>query len=221
METVSVIIPCYNYAHYLIDAIYSALNQSYAPLEIIVVDDGSTDNTKEVVESFKNIEIPIYYKYQENKGLSSARNTGCRIANGDYLLTLDADDKIHIDFIKKTIGIDDIVGTWLQEFGDSNVEWRQKPYPTLKELLEGNRLNCCSLFKKEIFHKIGGYDEEMKTGYEDWDFWIRAMMAGYEITNIQEVLFYYRKHGKSLVDIAKKKHNENIEYMHNKYTKNN
>jgi len=214
MNTVSIIITCFNYGRYLADAINSCLEQSYPPLEVIIVNDGSTDNTAEVADSFKNTKIPIFYIKQENKGLSSARNAGCRIANGNYLLNLDADDKINIDFIKKTIGVDDIVGTWLQEFGDSNVIWKSlKVYPQAEDFLKNNHLNCCSLFKKEVFDRTGGYDENMKSGYEDWEFWMRATKAGYECTVIQEVLFYYRKHGKSMIDIAKEKHNEILNYI--------
>jgi glycosyltransferase involved in cell wall biosynthesis len=210
MSDVTVIIPCYNQEHWLSDAVESCLNQT-VQCAIIVVDDGSP---VPVTNKWENVTLIR----QENKGLSGARNTGIRACKTKYFLTLDADDVIHKDFIKKTIGVDDIVGTWQQEFGDSNTLWKQtNMFPIYEDFLENNQINCCSLTEKKVFDTIGGYDENMRIGYEDWDFWTRATKAGFEVTVIQEPLFFYRKHGRSMVDDAWDKHEEIKLYMKQKY----
>ncbi|HOC96994.1 MAG TPA: glycosyltransferase [Candidatus Pacearchaeota archaeon] len=212
-DLVSIIIPCYHQAQWLKEAIESALNQTYPNIEVIVVNDGSSDNTREIAKQY-----PIKYIEKENGGVSSARNTGIKEAKGKWVLTLDADDKIDSTFVEKTIGKNDIVSTTQQTFGDESRLWT--PYflnPTLDLEIENNYLNCCSLFKREIWETIGGYDEKMKDGYEDWDFWIRAMIAGYKATIIPEPLFFYRKHGVSLINTAIAKHQELRDYMMNKY----
>lgn len=213
MQKVSIIIPCYGQAHWLPDAIESALAQT-VPCEVIVVNDGSPDNTSEVAKMY-----PVRLVEKENGGLSSARNAGIKEATGDWILTLDADDKIAPNFIEKCLENKDnydIIATGQQEFGDTNRIWFPHPHPTFDDFITANRINCCSLFKKEIWEKIGGYDEDMKLGYEDWDFWLRATQRGYKVKTIQEPLFFYRKHGTSMVTNAIKNHMSIVEYMHSK-----
>lgn len=213
MNKVSIIIPCWNQAHWLPEAIESALAQTI-PCEVIVVNDGSPDNASEIAKKY-----PVRIVEKLNGGLSSARNAGINEATGDWILTLDADDKIAPDFIEKCLENKDnydIIATGQQEFGDTNRVWFPHPNPVFDDFVTANRINCCSLFKKEIWHKIGGYDEEMKLGYEDWDFWLRATQAGYTVKTIQEPLFFYRKHGTSMVTNAIKNHMKIVEYMHSK-----
>jgi glycosyltransferase involved in cell wall biosynthesis len=99
---VSVIIPTYNFASFLPKAIDSCLNQTYQNLEIIVVDDGSTDHTREVVQGFKD---KIIYIYQDNQGVSAARNTGLELATGDFITFLDADDYLTEDSIQVRLDV--------------------------------------------------------------------------------------------------------------------
>lgn len=208
---VSVIIPVYNQAHWLPEAIESALAQTI-PCEVIVVNDGSPDNTSEIAKKY-----PVRLVEKTNGGLSSARNAGIKEATGDWILTLDADDKIAPNFIEKCLQVEaDIIATGQEEFGDTNRIWFPHPNPTFDDFITANRINCCSLFKKEIWEKIGGYDENMKLGYEDWDFWLRATQVGYKVKTIQEPLFFYRKHGTSMVTNAIKNHMNIVEYMHSK-----
>jgi len=192
------------------DAVESCLDQTYRNIEIIVVNDGSPDNTSEVARKYQ-----VKLVEKENGGLSSARNAGIKVAKGKYILTLDADDKICSTFIEKCLEADDdIVSTMQQEFGDSNnLWWGGMEHPKYEDFKEHNRINCCSLFLKEIWEDIGGYDENMRVGYEDWDFWIRATKEAYAVTVVQEPLFFYRKHGKSMVDSAWSKHDEIINYI--------
>ena len=203
---VSIIIPCYQQAHWLGEAIESALANN--PKEVIVVNDGSTDNTTEVA-----LKYPVTLIVQQNKKLPGARNAGIRLSTGKYILTLDADDKIAPSFLEKTVGVDDIVGVAQQEFGDSNNLHTFLPHPTHEDFRRGNQINCCSLFKREIWDKIGGYDESMIYGYEDWLYNYIATKQGYTVTTIPEPLFFYRKHGSSMVNEAQKHHDELHRYI--------
>lgn len=210
---VSVVIPCYKQAHFLSAAIYSVKAQTYKDVEIIVVNDGSPDNTSYMAKthSVKLIEQP-------NKGLGAARNAGIKKASGGWIITLDADDKLHPQFIEKTIGKSDIVSTGLETFGTQKRRWiSQTPNPTHKDFLQRNHINCCSLFKKDVWTMAGGYDENMRDGYEDWDFWIRATQAGFNVQVINEFLFFYRKHSVSLFAHAKNNHDKIVSYMRGKY----
>lgn len=212
---VSIIIPCYKQEEYLDDAINSALNQTVAPLEVIVVFDGSPTR-KNWINKFDHKKVKVIDK--PNGGVSSARNTGILASKGKYILTLDADDVIEPDFIKKTIGVDDVVSTTLKTFGDEERIWDpEMDHPTFKDLVVNNRINCCSLFTREAFDKVGGYDEKMILGYEDWDFWVRVAHAGYKFTVVREPLFRYRKHGRSMIDGSKEKDTEIRAYMNKKY----
>ena len=219
---VSIIIPCYNQAHFLHESIQSALAQTHPDIEIIVVNDGSPDDTSRVVlqmiESVKN-DITIILIEKPNGGLSSARNAGIAAATGTHILPLDADDKIHPDFITRTIGLDDIVSTGLHTFGRESRAWiTDVDHPEYQHFIQRNHINCCSLFRKEIWTTIGGYDEDMRVGFEDWDFWTRATRAGYTVTVVREILFYYRKHSVSMFADAQRMRSEIIEYMHRKYS---
>ena len=218
---VSIIIPTYNTKQYICEAIDSALAQTYKNIEIIVVDDGSTDNTKDILEEYihKN---QIIYHYQKNMGLSSARNTGILLSKGDYILCLDADDKIEPEYLQETAPIlrdkadIGIVYTWVKTFESENDIWKLSEFD-LFSLLQKNRLVATALFRKEIWQKIGGYDEKMKIGLEDWDFWIRAYLAGYKFANIPKALFLYRKKQVSMVTKLQANYFKAAKYIRLKY----
>jgi len=217
-DKVSIVIPCYNQGRFLHDAIDCSLNQSHKNIEVIVVNDGSTDNTRDVAKSYG---AKITYIEQANKGLSSARNTGIKEAKGKWIITLDADDKIHLDYAKRLIGVDDIVCPYLRCFGDNRGEWKPPMvHPTHKDFLLQNHLFCCAMFKKEVWEKVGGYDEEQfkhgkqgANGFEDYKFWLRATKSGYTVTVVPEYMFFYRKYGESMVSEANKNKAKILAYM--------
>jgi len=190
---VSVIIPYWgDYKKYLQECIESVENQTFKNIEVIIVD----------------------YKTD----LPSARNEGIKKAKGNYILPLDVDDKIEPTFIEKCLQANcDIVSTSQREFGDSQIVNLIHQNPTYEDFLTGNRICGCSLFKRKIWEDIRGYDENMKEGYEDWDFWLRALKKGYKVKTIQEPLYLYRKHGKSMVDEAIEKHEKLKSYILNKH----
>lgn len=223
---VSIIIPCYKQAHFLSDAIESCLKQTYKDFEIIVVDDGSPDNVCDVVNKYiiaKDKKTSIKLISKLNGGLSSARNVGIKAAKGEFILPLDADDKISEFFLEKTMqltGQYDIISTWLQTFGNENRSWGSEDLePTHQNFIQKNHINCCSLVRKSAIIKVGMYDENMKIGYEDWDLWQRMTKIGYKVRILPEYLFYYRKHAVSMFTDAKKRHDEIIDYMKRKNTK--
>lgn len=196
---VSIIIPCYNQAVYLPEAVASVATQTFSNWEIIIVNDGSPDDTSEVARQL----IAIYPKYRitliekPNGGLSDARNAGIRVSRGKYILPLDADDKLHPQMIEKTLSIlksnssIDIVYTNLQQFGVSNYTVITTDFD-LNKLIHSNQLNYCSLYRREIWDAVGGYNKNMIYGYEDWDFWIACGEKGYVARYLPEALFFYR-----------------------------
>lgn len=215
MAKMSVVIPCYNYSKYVGEAIESALNQTWQDKEVIVVDDGSTDNSAEIIKKF-----PVKYIYQENKGLSTARNTGIRAATGEKILCLDADDIVGATYLELAQGIKGIAICGMICFGNGGLHIGVYPdtrYMKLSDLLIINRLHCASIFDKSDWERLGGFDEEMKDGYEDWEFWIRMRAAGVRITPILEILFFYRKHGHSMVTDSMAKDKMIREYIYKKH----
>ena len=202
---VSVIIPCYNYACYLTEAVESVINQTYKNFEIIIVNDGSTDNTKQVAEGL----IKQYPDYaievinQENKGVVAARNIGVKKAKGQYILCLDADDKIEPTYLEKTVKVLDtdpevgFVYTWIHQIGEVDRIIKQDPAWGLDRLKTGiNHIHSATIFRKKAWQEVEGFNPNM-LGCEDLDFWISILEKGYKGKLIEEPLTYYRIHKSS------------------------
>jgi hypothetical protein len=169
---VSIIIPVWGrYEIYLNECLGSIKEQTYKNYEIIIVDN-KTD-------------------------LPSARNEGIKKSKGEYVLCLDVDDKILPTFLEKMVGVGDIV-TCHHMDQDGVIGYVNENF-SIDAFMEGNRIISGSLFKREIWDNIGGYDEDMKDGYEDWDYNIRAVKAGYKVEMINEPLYIYRKHDDSMI----------------------
>jgi len=199
---VSVIIPCYNYAGYLREAVESVVQQTFKDFEIIIVNDGSTDNTKEVAEElilkYQN-DYRIKLINQQNSGQPAiARNNGIKESKGEYILCLDADDKIAPTMLEEcffTLEANPSLGiayTHRQDFdgADNLVKALEYNFETLK--LQ-NIMSVCSLFRKKAWEEVGGYRTNVK-GLEDWDFWIAIGEKGYYGKLISKPLFFYRRH---------------------------
>jgi glycosyltransferase involved in cell wall biosynthesis len=203
MLRVSVIIPCYNQGRFVDEAVDSVLSQSYQDLEIIVVNDGSTDNeTNSLLGSCKKPKTTVITT--ENQGLAAARNNGIAIARGDYILPLDADDKIEPTYIAKAVDILDrhpdigIVYCRAMLFGQVETEWLLPDY-SLDEMLIDNIIFCSALFRKQDWFQVGGYDTGMIYGWEDYEFWLSLIELGREVHKIPEPLFFYRVASDSMV----------------------
>jgi|SRR6185312_3581193 len=194
---VSVVIPCYNNGKYLADALDSVLAQIYSAWECIIVDDGSTDNSKEVALTYIGKDSRFKYIHQQNSGVSIARNNGISNANGKYILPLDADDKIASQYIAEAIEIMEkepgvkLVYCRAELFGSKSGEWSITPY-SYKQLLIENLMFCTALFRKADFDRIAGYDKNMVEGFEDWDFWLSFISESDKVYQIPKTYFYYR-----------------------------
>jgi glycosyltransferase involved in cell wall biosynthesis len=207
LPKVSVVIPCYNYARYLPEAVESALGQTFADLEVVIVDDGSTDDTAVVAERLilEDSDREVRLICQQNAGVSAARNRGIDAALGEYVLTLDADDVIRPTYVERLFhvldadpGID-LAYTWTERFGDSSGVDESGEF-TLNNLVVNNGPPCTILMRKSAWESVGGYNPVMDKGGEDWEFGLKLYREGYKAVVIPEALFMYRKHGTSRID---------------------
>lgn len=199
---VSVVVPAFNQGRYLADAIHSAVSQTYTNLEVIVVDDGSTDDTRDIV---RRISDPrLRYVHQENRGLSAARNTGIRHALGSFLSFLDADDlfcseklaRLLNAFVEKPeLGFVAGQAILVDEQGVPLGERFERPVPDEStEWLLGNPLHVGSvLLRREWQERVGFFDEELRS-YEDWDMWLRLARAGCPMGWVPYPVSQYRFH---------------------------
>lgn len=206
MPTVSVIIPAYNQGHYLEKAIQSVLNQTFADFEIIVVDDGSTDDTRQVVAGFSDPRVR--YVYQQNAGLSAARNTGIRHAAGAFLSYLDSDDlflpdKLAVEIAcferDPTLGFVAGQAILIDENGQRLGEIFDKKLPDdSTQLLLGNPLHVGSVLVRHKWQtRVGFFDETLRS-YEDWDMWLRLALAGCQMDWVAQPVSLYRFHAKQM-----------------------
>jgi len=224
---VSIIVPCYKQAHFLNESLQSVLNQTYVDWECIIVNDGSQDNTESIAKQWCKKDNRFSYLYKENGGLSSARNSGIAISKGEYILPLDADDCIYKDYLIKLVpelqqdNSLAIVSCYSQFFEKNlkNINYELKPNGTTYHyLLYVNQLIASSLYRKKCWEEVGGYDENMKKGFEDWEFWIAITKLGWKYKVVAEFLFYYRKSKKSmLVDTINNHSETNKEYIYKKH----
>lgn len=200
---VSVIIPCFNLGEFLDEAVDSVLAQSCQDFEILIVDDGSTDEkTVRLLGDYQRPKTKVWRT--PNRGLASARNFLIGHATGKYLCALDADDRLHPEYLAKAIAQCEadpslaFVSAWVQEFGTHDGVWRQDRCD-LPALLAEDTVMTAALVRRQIVVDAGGYDERMPAqGDEDWDLWIRIVKAGHRGTIIPEPLFFYRKRPDSM-----------------------
>lgn len=220
---ISVVIPCYNQGQYLKDSIGSIKAQTFKNYEIILVNDGSTEvKTIKIIDKVETEQPDVIVINKKNGGLSEARNSGIKVARGKYILCLDADDKIESDYLKRSIEVFEeskkanlgFVTSWVQEFGDRSNVWKTEDFNAGK-LLIINLVHAGSVFKKEVWEKVGGYKKIMKGGYEDWEFWISAVEEGYSWELIKKPLFDYRIRKESMLSGAFKRHMELYERIVN------
>ncbi len=207
---VSIIIPCYNQGKYLLDAIQSLTSLDKNTVEVIIINDGSTEPvTLDILKDLQTRGFHIIH--QENKGLGEARNTGIREAGGRFILPLDADNKITPDYITKGLTIMDVdpevavVYGNAQYFGDRN-DILVPGLFNLQKLMLGNFIDACAMIRRDVIIEVGMYDNMKIMGLEDWDLWLRIAFRGYKFSFINEVLFFYRVSGSSMMNTV----NQNI-----------
>ena len=182
-KRVSIIIPCYNQEQYVAEAIESALNQTYPNVEIVVVNDASNDNSSKVIKGYANkYSNIIFLDEEENKGVVKSRNLAISKCRGDYILPVDADDKIDQTFCEKAVKILDadnevrIVYSKIQFFGYLNKEFRLEAFNP-NRIIFNNCIPNTAMYRKSDFISVGGYKDYMKDGWEDWNLWLSIFWA--------------------------------------------
>lgn len=218
----SVIIPCFNDGKYLPDALASLKNCDAELFETIIVNDGSKD--EHTLKFLSSLEAEGYQIiHQENKGLSGARNTGIKSAQGKYIVPLDSDNKIRNEYLiaaKKIFETENDISVVYgrpQHFGANN-EIPLVGEFNLQRLMLGNYIDACGIYKKEAWQSVGGYDEQMRLGLEDWEFWLRLAFRGHKFKFVNEVLFDYRVRPDSMVRTdTTNRYNSIIDYVEKKH----
>ena len=222
MELVSVIIPAYNYVDFIAEAIHSVLQQSHSNIEIIVVDDGSTDETASIVGALVKKDARIFYIYQYNQGLSAARNTGVKHSKGEFIVFLDADDVLHpqkiqahLEHFKQAPSADISYGRscyflsgkpqeTFASFDLDDKDWMPcvsgNAITVMPALVVNNIMPVCSaMLRRSVVARVGEFDTGLKS-LEDWDYWIRAAVAGcrFEFSEDERLAAYIRVHNISM-----------------------
>jgi glycosyltransferase involved in cell wall biosynthesis len=220
---VTIVIPCFNYGHFLPETLESVVNQSYDRWECIVVDDGSTDDTEAVVRPYVRADSRFQYLYQHNRGLSAARNSGISVGRGEYFQFLDADDLIEPRKLERHV-------RYLEEHGDVGIVYSPVRYfttarkqdrkysirepdepwmpktsgrgePVLAALAKGNVMAVnCPLVRTSTITRAGRFSERLKA-LEDWDYWIQCAAQGARFQYLDEPETYalVRDHPDSMI----------------------
>jgi glycosyltransferase involved in cell wall biosynthesis len=222
---VSIIVPCYNQAQYLSEALLSVLDQTYNEWECIIVNDGSPDNTEAVAQEWLEKDTRFKYFYKENGGLSSARNAGITIAKGEFILPLDADDRIGPNYLslavnefKKDAELK-VVYCKAEKFGDEVGEWKLPEF-SLKRLVRTNMIFCSAIYKKSDWKLVEGYDINLLYGLEDWEFWIALLKNNGKVKRIELNCFFYRIKKDSMAQVINDEQSQLSEkYVLSKHSK--
>lgn len=199
---VSVIVPCHDLGRYLGEAVDSVLAQTFDDVEILVLDDGSTDaETLEILRDFERPKTRLFRT--ENRGLAAARNRLVAEARGEFVCALDADDLLEPQMLERSLAAFDrdpglsFVSHWFRTFGDESWEWTPArcDFPAL---LDWNTVNGSALVRRADLLASGGWDESMREGCEDWDLWIGLVERGKRGHILPEFLFRYRRRAGSM-----------------------
>lgn len=211
---VSVIVPAYNTEKYVAQTLDSILQQTFTDWECIVLDDGSTDKTAEIVKQYCQRDSRIKYFYQPNGGLAWARNTAILHSSGEYILPVDSDDIISPQYLEKAVERftqypeTALVYGEVQKFGAEEGIFELPEYSYTDLLFKCNMIVATSMFRRSDFDRIGGYRQNMKQGLEDWDFWIALLSPESIVYKIPEVVLYYRIRENSLISQVRKNSQE-------------
>ncbi|EPR66126.1 glycosyltransferase family 2 protein [Cyclobacterium qasimii] len=195
---VSIVIPCYNQGSYLDETVQSVLASTYRPIEVVIVNDGSKDDSLKIAQQLQEKHPEITVLDQPNSGVAKARNAGVDAATGTYILPLDGDDLISPDYLEKGVEVlaqqpkVKVVYCQAVKFNSSiQKPWKLKPFSRNK-LARDNMIFVAALFRKSDFIEIGGFSEDMTMGREDWEFWIKMLKDGGEVVQLPFIGFYYR-----------------------------
>ncbi len=202
--TITIYITNYNYEKYIAQAIESVLSQSFQNFELFIIDDGSTDHSKEIIESYSD-HPQINIIYQQNKGLNITNNIALRLARGKYIMRLDADDYLVADALEKMVSVleaDPELGMVFPDYylvdakNNTIAEVKRHDFNQEVALFDQPAHGAVTMIRTASLKAVGGYDESYscQDGYE---LWIK-FISKFKVTNVKELLFYYRQHGENL-----------------------
>ena len=207
---ITVYITNYNYGKYIKQAIESVLNQSCKDFELIIIDDGSTDDSKGIIEKYSS-HPKVKIIFQQNKGLNVTNNIALRVASGQYIMRLDADDYLDSSALlvmSDSLNKDDNLGLVFPDYflidqhdNILNIE-RRNSFDSEVSLLDQPAHGACTMIRKKYLQQLGGYDEEYRC-QDGYELWIK-FISKYKVSNINTPLFYYRQHGSNLTSNEEK-----------------
>jgi glycosyltransferase involved in cell wall biosynthesis len=208
-ELVSIIIANFNYGRFLSEAIESAIHQTHPCVEVIVIDDGSTDDSLEVARRY-----PVTLVPQKNQGVGAARNHGAAIAKGQYLVFLDSDDVLEATYVTHCLEAlkqrEESVAyayTGMRYFGAEDRVYCSRPFDA-KALWAGNFVHASALVRRNAFERVGGFDPTWRLGHEDYELWVRMLHHGFQGVLVPEPLLHYRRHGAGRNALSREQHRE-------------
>ena len=224
---ISIIIPTYNNERVILESIDSALQQSYTNIEVIIVDDGSTDNSAQKIKNHIQDKPKARFIQQKNMGPSAARNFGFEFSSGQFLVFLDGDDILHRDYVKECFRIFQkmpnisLVYSAAELFENGKGIWYIEDYQ-MENLLIDNSIPIYAMIRSAVFEEVGKFDINLRYA-EDWELWIRILKKYEGVYKIPDVLYYYRKRleKNSLTDLRDKDkiHDSYYEYIYDKHRK--
>lgn len=203
---VTVYITNYNYAAFLNQAVDSVLKQTYTNIDLLIIDDGSTDNSRELIQAYSvlpNVEL----LFQQNLGLNRTNNVALRMAKGKYMVRLDADDFFEPNAIEKMVEVlesDDSLGLvfpdyyYVDKFGKRIGEERRHDFGKDVTVFDQPAHGACTMVRTEMLRNLGGYDEQFSC-QDGYDLWIK-FVTNHKVTNVNQPLFSYRRHGNNLTE---------------------
>jgi glycosyltransferase involved in cell wall biosynthesis len=210
MATVSVIMPAYNVAPYIRAAIESVIGQTMGDWELLIADDGSTDDTAAIARAYAATDARVRLLQQPNAGIAAARNRAVRESTGEFLAILDSDDLWEPGYLAAQLAIfvnhpdvDIVTGNgWFlggRRHGQPARPWPDpRPQPTLAAILaDEESIFIMSIMRRRVYDRLGGFDEALRSN-EDYEFWLRAAVAGFRFIRNDEPLGHYRRRDDSL-----------------------
>ncbi len=204
---VSFIIPMFNRQDSISTTLDSVIRQTCTNWEAIIVDDASTDSSVDVVNNY----IKTYPGYaltlitlEQNSGIGAVRNVGVKHARGEYIVLLDSDDSVAPTYLQRLLGTAENhpEAAWIApltvQYGDVNRMFGFTPF-NLETLAHKNLFNITNLLRRNVYNTLGGFREDMREGFVDWEFWVRAARHGFRPVQLPEVLFFYHRKGEGIL----------------------
>jgi glycosyltransferase involved in cell wall biosynthesis len=195
---VTIVIPCHNYGRFLSEAVESALAQTYPEVEIVVIDDGSIDDSLEVARRYAD---RVRVLSQENAGMERTCNRGVEEASGEYVVILSADDRIEPAYVEQLhaalAATPDASYAYSSArlFGSEDRLARSRPFSAFLLARGPNYVNGSALVRRSDYLEVGGYSELGEIAYEDWDLWLKLAGRGRRGTYVARPLLHWRRHG--------------------------